>query len=526
MAESGMERGHRGYPGLLMSARTRLSAIFAICLISLCMPIPSVAQNGSPAELEEPLRLILRTAPDTLVPGGNLVVTILVDYPQAAEVSCVPPPIPWGLALRGVRSEPELISGMSGTERWTRLEYQFELKEAGTYYLGSFSIGAGGRNAETANLELAVFPASVAQAEPVLYWSGIPASFTAGTPFVLELRASGLVLQEDPAIEVDVPENALLENLKPEEGDARKNGSALVVARFRLTPLSAGQLRLPQASISTAGADRLRIRPTQLASVYRVGDTAANAADRRGGHSSLAQSIPETEPKNKKGIISEKPEYPVYGIPHFLPRSIRASADAAVSRSRLFWERQDYPAALAILRGAERDTLAGWILQPLRAGSEQVLGLPAAFDEPYAPRLPLMGLTFAALLFALMAVFLSLRKRFVGKSTDQASEHRLRQEKKESVTIFRSRGFFVASLCAFIALASFTRLAYAGFVAGQRVILSSCTAFRVPDPRSVQAAFFADGECVRSRSRAGSWLYVESVDGRAGWIDSGFARTY
>jgi hypothetical protein len=423
------------------------------------------------------------------------------------------------VAVSLVRSEPELVPGVSGTERWTRLEYQFDLREAGYFRLGSFSIEAGGRSAETAALDLTVLPAAVAQAEPVLYWSGVPASFSAGTPCILELRASGVNLQDESAVEVDVPENVLLESLKPDEGAVRMNGSALVVARFRLTPLAAGLLRLPQASIRTATGDRVGIRPTELSRTYRVGVASSIPADRRGANATTSgESRPGDPGMGNPERLPEEPGFPEPGFPSFLPSFMRASAEAAVAESRQAWERQDYPTALSILRKAERDTFAGWTLRPLRTGLERVLGLPVNLGEPYAPRVPLMALAIGAALVALVAMFFPLRKRFTGRGAGQA--------KKDSVTIFRSRGFLVASLCACIALASGMRLAYTDFVAGQRVVLQSCTAFRVPDPQAVQVASFADGECVRSSARAGSWLYVESMDGRAGWIDSGCARKY
>jgi len=510
-----------------MSTPTRFPAILVLCLIGLRIQSPMFAQTAGTTELDQPLRVILGTAPDTLVSGGSLLVTILVEYPQAAEVSCLPPAFPQALVLRGVRLEPELVPGVSGAERWTRLEYQFDLREAGNYLLGSFAIKAGSRTAETAVMDLAILPASTTQAEPVLYWSNVPASFTAGTPIILELRASGFALQDDPVIEADVPENALLESLKPKEGDGHRNGSALVVARFRLTPLAAGLLRLPQASIRTANGDRVRIRPAEFSRTYRVGVAPSSTADPRGAGTvpSLA-SKPGDPAMGNLEPDPEEPKFPEAGFASILPAFMRASAEAAVAESRQAWARHDYPTALSILRKTERDTIAGWTVRSLRAGSEQVLGLPAAFDEPYSPRIPLVVLACAAVLVAVGAIFFPLKRHFTGNRADQAADPGCTGGKKDSVTIFRSRGFFVASLCACIALAAMMRLAYAGVAAGQRVVLVPYTAFRVPDPQSVPVASFTGGECVRSGSRAGMWLYVESVDGRAGWIDSGFARKY
>jgi len=512
-----------------MSIRVRLSTVFALCLIGFMIPSILVAQTGFVAELEESFRVILSITPDTLVSGGNLMVTILVEYPQASEVSCVPPAIPRGLALRGVRVEPELVPGVSGAERWTRVEYQFDLREAGNYFLDSFSLVAGDKRARTAPINLAVFPASTARAEPALYWSGVPASFFAGIPVILELRASGLVPQDEPVIEVDVPENALLESLIPETGGSRMDGSVLVVARFRLTPLSAGLIRLPQASIRTADGEPLWVRPSQLASAYRVGPATTEAVVGRTARLATAKES-NSVTQAGKSAIQEEPAFPVLALPGFLPDFIRISAGAEVSVSRQFWERHEYPPALANLRRAERDTLAGWTLKPLRAEMEKALGLPASFDETHAPRVPLLVLGSMALFLSVVAGFLSLRRRYVGETMDKVTgkkpDNELTGDIKDSVTIFRFRGFFVASVCACVALVSFGRLSYSGIVSGQMVVLSSCTAFRVPDPHSVQSAFFADGECVRSGSRAGTWLYVESIDGRAGWIDSGFAGKY
>jgi hypothetical protein len=53
---------------------------------------------------------------------------------------------------------------------------------------------------------------------------------------------------------------------------------------------------------------------------------------------------------------------------------------------------------------------------------------------------------------------------------------------------------------------------------GGSAVLRACTAYRVPDPQGGQSASFDEGQPVRIRSRADDWAYVETFDGKAGWV--------
>jgi len=49
-------------------------------------------------------------------------------------------------------------------------------------------------------------------------------------------------------------------------------------------------------------------------------------------------------------------------------------------------------------------------------------------------------------------------------------------------------------------------------------VLESTSAYRIPDVSGVILAQFDEGQPVKIRSSSGTWIYVESIDGRSGWV--------
>jgi SH3-like domain-containing protein len=50
------------------------------------------------------------------------------------------------------------------------------------------------------------------------------------------------------------------------------------------------------------------------------------------------------------------------------------------------------------------------------------------------------------------------------------------------------------------------------------LVLHGVNAYRIPDTQAQINTRFDDGQTVTVRSEHETWLYVESVDGRTGWI--------
>jgi hypothetical protein len=169
--------------------------------------------------------------------------------------------------------------------------------------------------------------------------------------------------------------------------------------------------------------------------------------------------------------------------------------------------------ALALLRKAERDSLSGPRVRPLRRALEAQLELENAPDEAWRPRnLFLAG----GIIGILLTMALLLWKK------PGAGEGRGR-----GVTFSRSWGYrFVIFILILLVLGSFR-----GFSAparsgnrGSYALVREAEALRAPAPGSSVSFTVRAGERIRVRAAAGDWIYAETGDGdagRVGWLPVG-----
>lgn len=476
----------REYAGLL-----KIAALSAL----LCL-LPAPAELRAESGPEEPLSVVLARSPDQAVSGGSLAITLYVDHPKPAEVAIEPPAFPSAFILERTKVEPRSLPGTGSTgKRWTAVEYVFTVVAAGAHRIGPFVIRAGGKRAATEPLTIPVEDSAPANIPKTLYWKGAPAAVTVGEPFELSLILSGAAA-ESPRPEVSIPENAIFSKLPLSAEDLR----AGTAARFRVTLLDSSPFRLPPATLRLPDGTILASAPLALpVSAARVPAEGAKPSSKAGG-----PPVPKQKP------AAAPPAFP--RTPY--PRLYRPWLEPVYSAARSHWERREYASALAVLRAAERDSPLGFSVRAVRKGAEEALGLVPVHDERYAPFVPLAAIAITGA--ALAALF--------GAPLAAAAL------KRKLVTSARRRRFIIVFLAASIsALASF-RLLYAAAGARENVILSACSAFRVPDPISARSAEFAEGQAGRSRASIGDgksgWMYVELEDGRSGWIEAVRARRY
>jgi hypothetical protein len=502
LEKSGMERryGYRG--GLLMRTLLtgffRTSSLTLIGLVAAGFPCRSIAETGP----EEPLVLLVSVSPERPKAEADFIVSILVDHPDPAETTVRPPALPATLVLERTRIEPHLIRGTQDRdERWTEIEFTFTLRSDEDFVLGPFEVSVPGKRAATAPLKVRVAGSDGGPEAPgrqfSLEWRGVPSSLISGesTEVLLVLVGGGAPRNGEPAVQapvVQAPENAVMEAL-PLRSEDRDRG---VIGRFALTALQPPGFILPAVALSTGGALTIR------AGAVRV---SVSPASRQGATDSVEAPPPSSSPTASSKAAKEKaakPPFPkVPKLPAPLAVPFRASTERIFSLASAAWSRGDYAAALAVLRKAERDSLAGFIVSGVRREAEREIGIENAPNEAYAPTFALSALAAAAVLLSVL-VFFSARR----------------------VTSGHYRGYKVAIL--FLALACFSlaylllvRLDAAGLLGrGVAAVAPDCIVYRIPETDGGVSTEFQAGQTVRLRSSAGSWIYAEASDGRSGWV--------
>lgn len=481
-----MARRFRQYAGLL----SRL-----LLAVSLCLGMP--ARNAfSASGPEEPLRVVVFRAPDSPRDGGSFTLTLFIDHPRPQDVSVDAPVFPPSLRLERTRVEPRLFPGTAGSsERWTTVEYSFRPASSGEFRIGSFVVRAAGKSAESAPFTLSVGGGAPAAARKSLAWDGAPLQAAVGSSFEIRLIASGFVPDGSLLPGISAPENAILEALAVSEAD-RLSGT---VARFRATLMDSTPFRLPPLTLRLGDGSEVAAPPLAVAAVGAPS----------GGRVPVALVMRDS-PNMPKPARPSFPEESQAAFPGF----VRASTAPILESARRDWEKGSYGAAVATLRAAERDSVFGLFIRPTRREAEKSLSLPPSRDEAYAPLVPLAVSALAgAFVFALFGAAALLEA-----------------VKRNAVTSRRRRRFMIISAAAALFALASSRLVFAGARKREAVVLSACRSLRVPDPVSAASAEFSEGQAARATSSTGagegSWLFVETDDGRSGWIEAVYAHRY
>jgi hypothetical protein len=156
--------------------------------------------------------------------------------------------------------------------------------------------------------------------------------------------------------------------------------------------------------------------------------------------------------------------------------------------------------------------LAGYAILPLRRDAEKALGLELTADEKWRPLKPLAFISLGSGLLLILMGILYFFFRRSGAS------------KKISVTFGQSWGYKGVVVILIIILSGGLYGLGSGVIArgfsgrGGSAVLRACTAYRVPDPQGGLSTYWDEGHPVRIRSRAEDWAYVETFDGKAGWV--------
>jgi hypothetical protein len=186
-----------------------------------------------------------------------------------------------------------------------------------------------------------------------------------------------------------------------------------------------------------------------------------------------------------------------------------------IGTAKTYWDEGRRPLALALMRKSERDSFLGPYLTPLRQEMEKTLGLGFTGDEPWRfwNKSVFPWFIYFIILISTLLILNAKAKPLSLKGYICVI----------LIAILGGMGTFFISSDSFRGLLDLHPSA----------VLESTPAYRIPDFTGVVLAHFAEGEPVKIRSSSAAvldntlshaertkaeWIYVESIDGRSGWV--------
>ncbi|MDR0630330.1 MAG: hypothetical protein LBG24_11995 [Treponema sp.] len=504
MEKPGMDRSGSPYrTGLLKGKRRNLLVLLLILVSYLAAQEgdhnageDSLEQAGPGAfiEVEGPapaLKVLLHAYPESPQVHTPWIVALVVDYPVPSEVTVRHPPIPRTLTLESIRTRPhQARQHLESGKAQTMIEFWFIPQQAGTLTLGSFEVRTPDTRYVTELRSWYIQGETKKGYRPVCSWLNPPQSLRIGEKGRVDLRLSDWDPGKPwPGTELflkELPEGVLLE-AKPVSPQDRQQG---LVLRLEIIPLEGTEFVLKSRRILY---EELSVEIPELRIPLFPGTTPP----------SPSPPVTDTPPAATEPREGSLP-FPRTTPPRF--SWFRDDYEQALQRIQSLWNQGKIPEALGEMRQNERENLAGPSFALLRREAERGLGLTLTQDEPWRPRKLyriFLGLSLGILLFTLTA---ALFQRVCGKGIVTS---RIAQGYKGMVLI-------LGTALLLFALAGLGKL-HLGRAAGHGV-LRAAQAYRVPEEESTVSASFSEGEPVQIRSVSDLWVYVESLDGRLGWV--------
>jgi hypothetical protein len=466
-------------------------------------------ETAKPAEFLEDLEVLLDIPPDIPEIHTEWVVSLLVNYPDPSEVSVMIPQLPPFLTLDRIRTAArQNEAGKDGPGgRWTTVDLFFVSTRGGPVSLAPFEVRVPGHTGYSPPVSISIRSEETLPLRAV--WEPSPPSLREGEAAEVRLRLITGKAGDRHSLSYrpEAPVNAIVEALGIEEP---LPGEFLL--RFRVIPLKGPVMRLNpaplkygDASLTVPGREFRVLPPVQRVpagpEVQIPEEPVANIAGIRAGNSAGAADmvysggVPVPPFPDASGTV-----FPLF----------RKGYESAKGEAREYWDREWYAEALVVLRLNERELAAGPALAVLRRSAETALGIGFTGDERWRPRQLFLLLTAAAsfmLVFTIFVVFFTRRR-----------------QKNNNVTSGSSWGYKFIVILAFVMIGTGLYGFFGGPDRGTQPgkgrtgILRGAGAFRVPEAGSVVDMVFREGEPVRIHAVADTWGYVESFEGKAGWV--------
>ncbi len=487
---------HRGCGSLSRSlARTAR----AICLALAFTTIPAVRAGSIEADIT--------IAGYDLAVGQSFVSRILLYPSEPGDSSLAIENVPASFTPRASRKERRSLGALSDSspERIpaTLFEGEWVVTEAGTYTVGPFVL-------RSKDEELVLPAISVTVTEPLsgeyryLGWA-VGGDGDAGSPPVVgkktRLRLEASFPGELTAVVCPATERALLETsylalpgFRP--GDEREIAT---VGEFDWTPLVAGTVRLPSASVDFRSRDgsvaRIFVaeRSLTVSPSSRDRGDSGDSGDRGGTETSVYADVTAAfrETPSARDAAAENP-----GGSH--PPLVDLPTEDPVFRevSRL-WKSKYTGRALAELRRAEYRSLFPFDYSSARRAAELSIGIESSLSVPPAAWKPV------SVIGAVILACLAFASRLVALSMPSRSR--------------ALRVPFAVALLLSAALVSFAAYAYSSDLREAAVVVSG-ELKRVPEDDSRVVGVLKPGDAVRVYGRSDEWLFVRNAEAIEGWL--------
>ncbi|MDR3131032.1 MAG: hypothetical protein LBU18_05740 [Treponema sp.] len=458
-------------------------------------------ETGLSGDAAMNMKVLLEVSPEIPEVHAEWLIRILVDYPNPQDVSIQIPELPPSLVLDRLRTAVRFVSsdeetGPAAEEKWTVVDLFFIPVLNGPLSLAPFEVRVPGGFGRSLPVSATVRGGEDEAGSIMAAWESAPAFLVAGHSAETGLRLITRLIENPQSLSYrpEAPSNAIIE-----PAGAEKTGPEEFVLRFRIIPLEGNSIIIPpgilkyeEFSAAVPGREF-----AVLPSAGRQADSAGASA--QGPVSSRDQGAGE-DPAGTR--LSSAPAFPDAAavFPPF-----RKGYEQALKEGRLYWEQGLYAEALAALRLNERELAAGPALALPRRAAEKALGIEFTEDERWRPRYLLPGLS-AVISFIFFALLIKGRRKIF------------------TVTLGSIRGYtFIAALFC-ITLGTSVYGFFSGSVRQAKPdksrtgILREAGLFRVPEKESLMDPVLQEGEPVRIRSLTDAWVYVESFEGKAGWV--------
>ncbi|MCL2319915.1 MAG: SH3 domain-containing protein [Treponema sp.] len=532
MEKQGMDRRKRFLrTGLLISLLIFLARgfLFSQADEGVTSPAPSGAESAGAEAPQAPAQaasnvLEIRTDSSPANPAVNSPwsLFILVNHPWPQEVTVTPPRFPPSLVLERVRTETRTIQG----DRWTRVEFLFTPLKTGLTALGSFAVTTPDKRGETGaiNVRFREEPRTGKRYDPKFRWVSPVPSVPPGERGELSLDLTNWDPQKPPPDGIfrgRTPRDAIMEEKKPLAA-----GQGSYRYTISLIPIQGSSVTLEPFTFQAQGFTLSVPGITVPVLPARPSGSAAQPPQ-PGGATQIKNAAAD---KQAEGI----PAYPFPQSREKVFPLFRGDYNRIITGVKTLWDKGQRVEALAEIRRNERDSLSGPYLASLRRGMEQTMRLSFTDDEKWRPlKIPLLSWVILGFLViaaaSVLLVFYPLKKSKKKEgawNSVQWDESSGSKGSGEPVTSRRRSGFlsvivFVLSVGLAViileeGLGNFmlNRLSPSGTAA----VLEKTPAYRVPDDGGAVNTWFDEGQPVTAGDCQGAWCYVESPDGRSGWV--------
>ena len=510
--------------GWRLVIKSRVPTILFLILTVVLNPMGVFAQELEPVEEEpeaveeelQPIELRVETNPDNPTVGNPWSVTILVNHPRPDEVNVETPDFPASLALERIRTDTRTISSGAGgpIERWTRVEFLFIPRRAETVRLASFEVRIGRRRALTDAMNVRVQGDTTARYDPRFRWVASPAGIRLGETAEITLELANW----DPARRVPVdffrgraPVNAILEETSPERID-----TGAYRYRIVLIPLDGPSVRLQAFSFFTE-TYTLNVPEINLA-ILPARQAALTPAESENSQNDIPSEL--FSENSAAALPFPQAREEVFSLLGNEYREIIAGVEA-------LWEANRWAEALAEIRKNERDSLAGPSLVSLRREMETGLGFGVTEDERWRPfGVSLVSLAVVLVVLVFVGVFLVALHLYRRENMAMQQDRNVTFRKRYGFIVLIA-GVFILGLVFVLPEGSEGIFPVANSARPGRIaVLKRTQSYRVPDYKGAVNDWFSEGQPVTVGDFSGDWCFVETLDGRSGWVERASVINY